>query len=108
MTLHTQTPWKWHTEFKSDERIGSVFAEPREGHAYAIAMQPKYQTKEQWDADAALIVRSVNTLPALAKAMENLLRFVEEGSVYELQHPSDYSAYLNAKAELSALRADKQ
>jgi hypothetical protein len=39
---------------------------------------------------------------AWRKALENLIRFIEEANQYELQHPYEYSAYLNAKAALAS------
>src|SRR5437879_732588 len=75
---HTPLPWKWHPEFRGNDRIGSIYAEHLQGHAYAVAMQPKYQTPERWDADATLIVRSVNAIPALLAAMEEIKRYSDE------------------------------
>jgi hypothetical protein len=53
MIEHTPAPWKWH--WRNDIAAGSVFSEPHEGHAYAVAMCPRYQSREQWAADASLI-----------------------------------------------------
>jgi hypothetical protein len=36
----------------------------------------------------------------LAKALDRLLRFCDEATEYEMQHPADYSPYLDAKALL--------
>lgn len=58
---HTPLPWKWHWRSEDEIATGSIFAEPREGHAYAVAMTPRYQTKERWEADAALIAHAVNS-----------------------------------------------
>jgi hypothetical protein len=70
---HTQTPWKWHPKSKDQAHTGSVYAEHLEGHAYAVAMMPRYQTDERWAADATLIVRAVNNHDKLVKALEHVL-----------------------------------
>lgn len=69
---HTPTPWKWHPKDEPNERNGSVYSEQKPGHAYAVAMQPKYVGNVQWSEDAALIVRAVNSHNALVKALEEI------------------------------------
>lgn len=64
---HTPGPWKWHWRPEDKDAPGSVFAEPYEGHAYAVAMMPRYQTKEQWEADARLISAAPDLLDALTE-----------------------------------------
>ncbi len=44
---------------------------------------------------------------ALVNALERMLRFCDEATLYEMQHPADYSAYLDAKAILSAVGTGK-
>ena len=63
-TLHTQGPWKWHWRHEDGIATGSVFAEQRPGHAYAVAMTPRYQTQAQWEADARLIAAAPELLDA--------------------------------------------
>jgi hypothetical protein len=58
MTDHTQLPWKWHPSF--GDRNGCIYSEPHPGHAYAVAMQPRYVENDCWEADAELIVSAVN------------------------------------------------
>jgi hypothetical protein len=68
-----ERPWKWHPKSADQEHNGSIYAEPREGHAYAIAMQPRYVSDKQWAADAPLIVTAVNSFAAaeqMAVALE--------------------------------------
>lgn len=68
---HTPTPWMW--AWRDDETApASIFSMVKEGHAYAVAMCPRYQTPERWVEDAKLIVRSVNAVPALIKALEEI------------------------------------
>ncbi len=70
MVDHTELPWKWHSRVEEDLQTGSVYAEPRRGHAYSVAVAPKYQETERWKADATLIVKAVNNHEALVKALE--------------------------------------
>lgn len=58
-------PWKWHPRSKDQEHNGSVYREPIKGHAYAIAMQPRFVSDEQWAADAQLITAAPDLLAAL-------------------------------------------
>jgi hypothetical protein len=56
---HTQTPWMW--AWRNDESApASIFSMVREGHAYAVAMCPRYQKPEQWVADAKFILEAIN------------------------------------------------
>jgi len=79
-TKWTPAPWRWHWRSEDEATPGSVFAEPHEGHAYAVAMMPRYQTKEQWEADARLIAAA----PDLLEACQAML------SDYESQFGMDY------------------
>lgn len=67
-TKHTLGPWRWYWRIENDEPNCGVFAEPREGHAYSVARCPRYQTPEQWKADAQLIAAAPEMLEALRKA----------------------------------------
>lgn len=49
--------------------------------------------------------RALKRRDELARALEHLLRFIDDASEYELQHAADYSVYLNARAALSATRS---
>jgi hypothetical protein len=77
---HTELPWKWHPKSADQSHNGSVYSERREGHAYAVAMQPQYVTDEQWKADAQLIVTTVNTYPAV-EGLVKALEAIERGGV---------------------------
>ncbi len=72
MAEHTPTPWKWHQESKEQEHTGSIYSMVREGHAYAVAMMPRYQTRDRWAEDAAFIVKAVNNHEALMKALQDI------------------------------------
>ena len=68
MTEHTQTPWMW--AWRYDETApASIFSMVREGHAYAVAMCPRYQKPEQWVADAKFVLKAVNSHDALVEAL---------------------------------------
>lgn len=69
MSEHTPTPWKWHWRFEDGIATESVLAEPRPGHAYAIAICPRYQTEERWRADATMICRAVSHHDELVAAL---------------------------------------
>ena len=43
----------------------------------------------------------------LVAALERLLRFCDEATLYEMQHVADYSAYLDAKALLDDVGKSK-
>jgi hypothetical protein len=77
MTEHTPTPYKWHPKSDADERNGSIYSEQRPGHAYAVAMQPRYVENNQWSQDAAFIVKAVNNHEALVVALTNARARIE-------------------------------
>lgn len=76
---HTPGPWKWHHRSEDQSHNGSVFSEMRTGMAYAVAMMPRYQKKEQWEADAHLIAAA----PDLLRELETL--FVRSGVLMILE-----------------------
>ena len=66
MSEHTQGPWKWaYRTNENDENDGSIFWLKYKGHAYCIAKAPRYQSKEQWEHDAARIVSAVNAFEGM-------------------------------------------
>jgi len=66
MTQHTQGPWTWHNAKNDDgTHNGSVIYEKRPGMAYCVCKAPRYQTDDQWEADAALIAAAPDLLSAL-------------------------------------------
>lgn len=72
---HAPSPWKWY--WRTDENGHTdcgVFYEKREGQAYSICRAPRYQTKEQWEADARLITAA----PDLLEACRFLISQVEK------------------------------
>jgi len=73
----TPGPWEWCYRTNENENDGSVFWMKREGHAYCVAKAPRYQTKEQWAADARLIAASPLMLEALELAC-NTFRDLDE------------------------------
>jgi len=60
------TPWKWHPRSAEREHNGSVYAEPIQGHAYAVAVQPRYVKDQEWRVHASLIAAAPELL-ALVK-----------------------------------------
>lgn len=92
----TQGLWKWHWRFENGEANGSVYAEPREGHAYAVAICPRYQTKEQWEADAPVIAAAKEMLAALKTAAEIFDDMMRHGVIGECPNYGGY--YTGPKA----------
>jgi hypothetical protein len=86
MAEHKQTPWSWHAKSDDQAHNGSIYRMERPGHAYAIAMQPRYVDDAEFAANAAFIVKAVNNHEALtadlAKAVDLLdgLLGLEKGS----------------------------
>jgi hypothetical protein len=79
MSERTQGPWKWHSRIEDLDgrgplQTGSIYAEPTKGHAYSVAVAPKYQTEQRWKADAAAIVLWENHFDELVKALDQALR----------------------------------
>ena len=72
MSETSKLPWTWHAKSKDQAHNGSIYRWDRPGHAYAIAMQPQYVEDEQFNADAAFIVRAVNNHDVLVKALEKI------------------------------------
>jgi hypothetical protein len=70
MTEHTPSPWQWHWRFEDGIATGSVFSELHEGHAYAVAICPRLQMKDQWEADARLIVAAPEMLSLLKELID--------------------------------------
>lgn len=65
-----QLPLKWHPKSEDQAHNGSIYFEPIQGHAYAVSMQPRYVSDDDWKSYCETIVRSVNALPDLVKALE--------------------------------------
>src|SRR3990172_6978661 len=57
---HMSEPWQWYWRTENNEADCGIFHEQTPGHAYAVARCPRYQSKEQWGADAGRIVACVN------------------------------------------------
>ena len=53
-----------------DGGVGGIYFEERPGQAYSVARQPRYQSKQQWEIDAALICAMKNALPSLLDKVE--------------------------------------
>lgn len=46
-SLRHEWKWNWHIDDEDRADCG-IFAEPMEGHAYAVARCPQYLTQDQW------------------------------------------------------------
>lgn len=69
MGKHTPGPWEWDWRQIDGEADCGVRWMKREGHAYSVCRAPRYQSQEQWEADARLIAAAPDLLSALI-AME--------------------------------------
>lgn len=69
MSEHTPGPWGWYWRHEDGEAICGVFSETRPGMAYSVCRAPRYQTKEQWEADARLIAAAPELLEALKETV---------------------------------------
>lgn len=70
---HSELPWQWHPESKDQAHTGAVFRMERPGHAYAIAMKPRYVSDEQWADDAAFIVKACNAHDKIVAALDGMV-----------------------------------
>ena len=66
--------WGWRDDHDAP---GSIFAETRTGHAYAVAMCPRYG-KKNFRHDAPLFVALHNAFPALATELRALREFAAD------------------------------
>lgn len=92
--IHTAGPWKWHPKSTDQEHNGAIYSEIYEGHAYAVAMQPRYVSYEQWAANARLIAAA----PDLLAALELLLAAKGSKTLYMDAH------WLAANAAVAAAK----
>jgi hypothetical protein len=93
-TTHTQGPWDWH-QSKNDDGThnGSVIYLERPGMAHCVCKAPRYQTDEQWEADACLIAAA----PDMLEALENLEN--DDGSIPDHAWKLVQDAISKAKGE---------
>lgn len=65
--------WDWRYDAERAEADCGVYTQARSislGHAYAVARCPRYQKREQWEADAELITKAVSALPRLLSSLK--------------------------------------
>jgi hypothetical protein len=77
MSEHNNPPWKWHPKSIDQAHNGSIYSEHHTGHAYAIAMQPRYVTDEEWAITAPIITKAVNNHDKLVSTLRFLLEVLE-------------------------------
>ena len=67
---HEPGPWQWYwRKGENGEADCGVFHERAPGQAWAVCRAPRYQTREQWEADGLLI----SAAPDLADALEAMV-----------------------------------
>lgn len=101
MTDHTPTPWTWHAKSIDQAHNGSIFHMKMPGHAYAIAMQPRYVDDKQFATDADFIVKAVNDHDALV-ARVKYLEATEANEILRLKMALEKIAAMDPKG----IRAD--
>jgi hypothetical protein len=75
--------------------------------AKCVVVQNGFRSPEETKSIAERLIKAVNSHDALVKALERMLRFCDEATLYEMQHSADYSPYLDAKALLDAVGSPK-
>lgn len=70
MSEYTPGPWLWHWHEQDGKANCGVHHLARPGQAYSVCRAPKYQSKEQWEADARLIAAAPDLLEALEYMLE--------------------------------------
>lgn len=104
MSDHTPTPWMW--AWRDDEDApASIFSMKREGHAYAVAMCPRYQTPDKWVEDAKFILSAVNNHDALLMALEHVTELLVDTWGDPMAYdPEKEVAVVSARALLAELK----
>lgn len=99
------TEGKWHFFWRHEngEADCGIFAEPHPGHAIAVARCPRYEKREQWEANAALICAA----PAMLALLKDTVAFLEDeilqgnrGPFEEGSHEAEARALSDRIAEL--------
>lgn len=78
---HTATPWFVYDEAKT---VSAVNSPEDGGDIVCDAPEDATESMKRWDANAAFIVRAVNSHDSLVKALENAesaLRYCEQNSL---------------------------
>lgn len=72
MSKHTPGPWEWDWRQIDGEADCGVRWIKCEGHAYSVCRAPRYQSQEQWEADARLITAAPELLEALIRLVDSV------------------------------------
>lgn len=87
----------WHNE--NGEAYCGVYYEKRPGQAYSVCRGPRYQVKEQWEADARLI----SAAPDLLAALTNVRKLIAEAAMTGFNcHDGDWAERLFASQRVSS------
>jgi hypothetical protein len=105
----TPGPWKWYWTVAADDETVTdcgVYSEHIFGQAVSVCRAPRYESKEQWEANAGLI----SSAPDLLEALEMMVDMWNSGDSTKLskraqKRRSDMwdkvnAAIRNAKGEL--------
>jgi hypothetical protein len=70
ITKSTPGPWQYYWRLDKQEHTDcGVFWEKHKGQAYSVCRAPRYEQKEQWEANARLIAAAPDLLEALLVVM---------------------------------------
>lgn len=67
---HALFPWQWDWKEENGESDCGIFYEKFPGHAYAIVHCPRYEKREQWEANASFIIRACSNHYELLGALK--------------------------------------
>ena len=97
MSAYTPGPWYWYWRQSDGETDCGVYSEKHQGHAYSVCRAPRYQTEDQWAADARLIAAAPELLN-LAERVARLNRDAGRIGAGMLAHLIDEARAAIAKA----------
>ena len=72
MSKPSAGPWKWYWFKAEGEAACGVYNEDNNGTQRTICKAPRYQTREQWEADAKLIAAAPDLLAACTVAKDTI------------------------------------
>ena len=99
MSGHTPGPWDWYWRESDGEADCGVYWEKYQGQAYSVCRAPRYQTEEQWAADARLIAAAPELLEALIDARKQLEAYEEALNGEDYNSPRINAAIAKATGE---------
>jgi len=73
MAEHTALPWEWDWKLKENSLEAECGIRHFDGNmAYSVVRCPKYQSEQQWKADARFIVTACNHFEEIKETLKEL------------------------------------